>query len=72
MKDSTLSSKIDVGNLPCTIEDASLLHNFSEFGGVLLAKVMRDRDTGSSTVVNISKLNEPSTGNGSGYCEARN
>ena len=43
-----MSSKIYVGNLPYTIDDASLRQNFSEFGGVLSAKVMMDRDTGRS------------------------
>jgi RNA recognition motif-containing protein len=48
LKGSTMSSKIYVGNLPYTIDDASLRQNFSEFGGVLSAKVMMDRDTGRS------------------------
>jgi RNA recognition motif-containing protein len=48
LKGSTMSSKIYVGNLPYTIDDASLHQNFSEFGGVLSAKVMMDRDTGRS------------------------
>jgi len=43
-----MSSKIYVGNLPYSIDDASLRHNFSEFGGVQSAKVMMDRDTGRS------------------------
>ena len=41
-----MSSKIYVGNLPYSIDDASLRQNFSEFGGVQSAKVMMDRDTG--------------------------
>jgi len=48
LKGSTMSSKIYVGNLPYTIDDASLRQNFSDFGGVLSAKVMMDRDTGRS------------------------
>jgi hypothetical protein len=48
VKGSIMSSKIYVGNLPYTIDDASLRQNFSEFGGVLSAKVMMDRDTGRS------------------------
>ncbi len=43
-----MSSKIYVGNLPYTVDDDSLRHNFSEFGGVASAKVMMDRDTGRS------------------------
>ena len=43
-----MSSKIYVGNLPYSIDDASLRHNFSEYGSVSSAKVMMDRDTGRS------------------------
>ncbi|MGB4060833.1 MAG: RNA-binding protein [Burkholderiaceae bacterium] len=43
-----MSSKIYVGNLPYSIDDASLRHNFSEYGTVSSAKVMMDRDTGRS------------------------
>jgi RNA recognition motif-containing protein len=40
--------KLYVGNLPFSVDDASLKSNFSEFGGVASAKVMVDRDTGQS------------------------
>ncbi len=43
-----MSNKIYVGNLPYSIDDQSLVHNFSEYGGVTSAKVMTDRDTGRS------------------------
>ena len=43
-----MSSKIYLGNLPYTINDANLRQNFSDFGGVLSAKVMMDRDTDRS------------------------
>ena len=43
-----MSSKIYVGNLPYSVTDASLKSNFSEFGGVSSAKVMMDRDSGTS------------------------
>lgn len=43
-----MSTKIYVGNLPYSIDDASLQHNFSEFGSVSSAKVMMDRDSGRS------------------------
>jgi RNA recognition motif-containing protein len=43
-----MSSKIYVGNLPYTIDDQALRHNFSEYGSVASAKVMMDRDTGRS------------------------
>jgi RNA recognition motif-containing protein len=43
-----MSSKLYVGNLPYTVDDDSLRHNFSEFGTVASAKVMTDRDSGRS------------------------
>ncbi|MDR7272215.1 RNA recognition motif-containing protein [Pelomonas saccharophila] len=43
-----MSSKIYVGNLPYSVTDSSLKSNFAEFGSVSSAKVMMDRDTGSS------------------------
>jgi cold-inducible RNA-binding protein len=43
-----MSSKIYVGNLPYSVDDSSLRHNFSEYGSVASAKVMMDRDTGRS------------------------
>lgn len=43
-----MSSKLYVGNLPYSVNDASLRHNFSEFGAVASAKVMTDRDSGRS------------------------
>ena len=43
-----MSSKLYVGNLPYSVNDDSLRHNFSEFGNVASAKVMTDRDSGRS------------------------
>lgn len=43
-----MSSKLYVGNLPYSVDDDSLRHNFSEFGTVASAKVMTDRDSGRS------------------------
>ncbi len=43
-----MSNKIYVGNLPYSIDDHALRHNFSEFGSVSSAKVMMDRDSGRS------------------------
>ena len=43
-----MSSKLYVGNLPYTADDASLRTNFAEYGDVTSAKVMMDRDTGRS------------------------
>ena len=42
------SHRIFVGNLPWTIDDNGLHSLFSSYGSVLEARVMRDRDTGSS------------------------
>jgi RNA recognition motif-containing protein len=42
------NNKLYVGNLPYTIDDDSLRHNFAEYGSVQTAKVMMDRDTGRS------------------------
>lgn len=43
-----MSNKIYVGNLPYSIDDAALRHNFSEYGNVSSAKIMIDRDSGRS------------------------
>ena len=43
-----MSNKIYVGNLPYSIDDAALRHNFSQYGVVASAKVMTDRDSGRS------------------------
>ena len=43
-----MSNKLYVGNLPYSIDDAALQHNFSEFGNVTSAKIMMDRDSGRS------------------------
>lgn len=43
-----MSQKIYVGNLPYSVADADLQQNFSEFGDVVSASVMVDRDSGRS------------------------
>ncbi|QXZ10007.1 RNA-binding protein [Comamonas sp. Y33R10-2] len=43
-----MSTKIYVGNLPYSVNDAILKSNFSEFGSVASAKIMMDRETGRS------------------------
>nr|WP_286852388.1 MULTISPECIES: RNA-binding protein [unclassified Hydrogenophaga] len=48
LKGSVMSSKLYVGNLPYSVNDDSLRHNFSEYGAVASAKVMTDRDSGRS------------------------
>ena len=43
-----MKNKLYVGNLPYSIDDDSLRHNFAEYGNVQSAKVMMDRDSGRS------------------------
>jgi RNA recognition motif-containing protein len=43
-----MSSKIYVGNLPYSVTGPILESNFAEYGGVVSAKVMMDRETGRS------------------------
>lgn len=43
-----MNNKIYVGNLPYSVNDASLHNNFAEYGTVSSAKVMMDRDSGRS------------------------
>ena len=43
-----MSTRLYIGNLAYSIRDEDLLQNFGEFGTVVSAKVMMDRDTGRS------------------------
>ena len=43
-----MSSKLYVGNLSYAMRDDDLQQRFAEFGGVVSAKVMMDRDSGRS------------------------
>ena len=43
-----MNNKLYVGNLPYSVDDASLSHNFAAYGTVQSAKVMFDRDSGRS------------------------
>jgi RNA recognition motif-containing protein len=43
-----MNNKLYVGNLPYSVDDQALHHNFSAHGTVQSAKVMMDRDTGRS------------------------
>ncbi len=54
-----MSTKIYVGNLPYSVTDASLRSNFAEFGGVSSAKVMMDRDTGTSKGFGFVEMASP-------------
>lgn len=44
----TMSKKLYVGNLPYSVDDESLQQKFAEFGNVLSARVIMDRDSGRS------------------------
>jgi len=54
-----MSSKIYVGNLPYSVTDSSLKSNFSEFGSVTSARVMMDRDTGTSKGFGFVEMASP-------------
>jgi len=41
-----VARKLFVGNLPYTVDDASLKEGFAEFGEVVSANVIKDRETG--------------------------
>ncbi|WP_333706256.1 RNA-binding protein [Ottowia beijingensis] len=54
-----MSQKIYVGNLPYSASDADLQQNFSEFGDVVSATVMTDRDTGRSKGFGFVEMGNP-------------
>ena len=54
-----MSQKIYVGNLPYSASDADLQQNFSEFGDVVSATVMTDRDTGRSKGFGFVEMSSP-------------
>lgn len=43
-----MGNKLYVGNLPYSVRDEDLQQSFSQFGNVVSAKVMMERDTGRS------------------------
>ncbi len=43
-----MEKRLFVGNLPYSMTDADLENTFSEYGTVVSAQVIRDRDTGRS------------------------
>jgi RNA recognition motif-containing protein len=59
LKGSIMSNKIYVGNLPYSVDDQALNHNFSEYGSVSSAKVMMDRDTGRSKGFGFVEMSTP-------------
>lgn len=52
-----MDSKLYVGNLAYSINDADLLEQFSPYGDVRSAKVMMDRDTGRSKGFGFVEMN---------------
>jgi len=54
-----MSSKIYVGNLPYSVTDSSLKSNFAEFGSVSSARVMMDRETGTSKGFGFVEMASP-------------
>jgi RNA recognition motif-containing protein len=59
LKGSIMSSKLYVGNLPYSVNDASLHQNFSEYGTVTSARVMTDRDDGRSKGFGFVEMGSP-------------
>lgn len=47
-KGKTMSKKLYVGNLPYSCDDEALQQKFGEFGQVISARVIMDRDSGRS------------------------
>jgi RNA recognition motif-containing protein len=43
-----MTNKLYVGNLPYTVDEQALRHNFSGYGEVQSARLMMDRETGRS------------------------
>ena len=54
-----MGNKLYVGNLPYSIDDAALRHNFSQYGVVASAKVMTDRDSGRSKGFGFVEMGSP-------------
>lgn len=57
-----MSTRIYVGNLPYSVTDDDLRHNFSEFGSVSSVKVMTDRETGRSKGFGFVEMSSPAEG----------
>ncbi len=54
-----MSTRLYIGNLAYSIRDEDLLQNFGEFGTVVSAKVMMDRDTGRSKGFGFVEMSSP-------------
>jgi cold-inducible RNA-binding protein len=54
-----VGNKLYVGNLAYSMSDESLQQRFGEFGSVLSAKVMMDRDSGRSKGFGFVEMSSP-------------
>ncbi len=54
-----MDNKLYVGNLPYSMRDDDLQQHFAEFGQVSSAKVMMDRDTGTSKGFGFVEMGSP-------------
>ena len=54
-----MGKKLYVGNLSYSVRDEDLQQQFSEFGGVVSAKVMMDRDSGRSKGFGFVEMSSP-------------
>ncbi|KAH7277910.1 hypothetical protein KP509_38G015200 [Ceratopteris richardii] len=52
-------NRIFVGNLPWSTDDMALQQMFNEFGSVLEARIVRDRDTGRSRGFGFVSMSTP-------------
>ena len=55
-----MSTKLFVGSLPWSVDDAALKNTFSKHGTVVSAKVIMDRETGKSRGFGFVEMENPS------------
>lgn len=58
-----MTSKIFVGNLPFSVDNARLEQEFSQFGKVESAKIIMDRNSGRSRGYGFVEFSEESSAN---------
>ena len=54
-----MSTKLFVGSLPCSINDAGLKQTFEKHGSVLSAKIIMDRETNRSRGFGFVEMENP-------------
>lgn len=57
-----MTKTLYVGNLPWSITDQDLTSTFSEYGEVISARVITDRETGRSRGFGFVEVSEPAAG----------